>query len=1488
MSLLTRFVHNTSFRQQLLMTVSVGVLGVALMSSLVISWQGSRQIRETLVKQGERVADNLALQSKLALLYDSAENVAASANVTLAFPDVTGVEVLRANGQPLLVKRKSSAETGVPGPIGPLERDQAHLAGELADSWHFVAPVYTDAQDSPFDLKRKERELLGYVRVVQSKETLTRMMRDVFALNFAMSFLFALLFLLALRFFSDRLTRPLTSLSEAMGKAERGESGIRADMKGPKDIAHMAHAFNSMMTVLEEREAELRKARDDAVKFARLKAEFAATVSHEIRTPLNGVVGTLDMLMASNLPPRQRQFVEIAWESAQYLLDLINNILDFSRLEAGKLELKKSVFDLRTLVEEVIDLIAQQAHQKGLEVGYLIAPDVPQRVVGDQTAVRQVLVNLVGNAVKFTYSGEIALRVTLSGPQETDLRFEVADTGIGIAHDAKTAIFDSFTQVDTTTTRRYGGSGLGLAICKQLVTLMGGAIGVESEPDKGSKFHFTLPLEVRGDSRPAAPAVKGSPAMRGLAVLVVEESAIARHFLEQSLNSWGYQCRTSLSADEALLAIHTATAQGTPYRVVVMDAVFATAAGGQLLARLRADPLAKQSRIIVMNRYGAEAAPPSRQAEADAYLSKPLRLERVLECIAQAVGAEPTAVTPAVSATAVNVPDILVVEDNRTNQAIAEGMLAMLHCRPEIAADGNQALRAFKRRAWDLILMDCNMPDMDGYQVTAAIRALEAEAGSRTPIVAMTANTQPSDIEKCLAAGMDDHLSKPLTLGSVSIKLKRWLPQQVLRLPDADTTSGMIGAENARGPETLDATVMLKLREALGDAVGQAIRPFLEDMPSYLEEMEQAVAAGEPERLRRTVHTVKGAAGNLGATALAGVARDIEARAERGELAGVEEPLARLRAEYTLVRQELVRELKADIEQPHENVSEGALVLLVDDDRSTRAALRYALQRGGFRIEEAADGAQALALLDRIDPDVILMDALMPVMDGFTACAKLQEMPAGKNIPVLMITALEDNHSIERAFAAGASDYIPKPIHLAVVNQRVKRVVEATRAQRHVRHLAYNDTLTGLPNRALFNDHLNRFIKRASESGQALAVLFLDLDRFKFVNDTLGHEIGDRLLKSVARRLKHCVRANDCVARLGGDEFTVILDDLPNSGVAANAAQKICRALSTPFEIDSHDIFVSASIGISLFPADGGDVSTLVRHADTAMYRAKNNNSGYEFYEAGMEASVSEHLRMENALRRALERDELVTHFQPTADAKTGRITGAEALVRWRHPTRGLVMPGEFIPLAEETGLIGPIGEWVLRTTCQHAKKWLDAGIDDLRFAVNISGGQLRQGRFAEVVQSALADAKLSPRHLTLEITESVIMEHARETVAVLRQLKEIGVNLAIDDFGTGYSSLSYLKRFPVDTLKIDYSFTRDITQNADGASIVSGIIALAHSLRLKVVAEGVETEAQRAFLIREGCDYIQGYYLSEPKPADEFQRTVLAPHFPDAFTAHP
>jgi diguanylate cyclase (GGDEF)-like protein len=509
------------------------------------------------------------------------------------------------------------------------------------------------------------------------------------------------------------------------------------------------------------------------------------------------------------------------------------------------------------------------------------------------------------------------------------------------------------------------------------------------------------------------------------------------------------------------------------------------------------------------------------------------------------------------------------------------------------------------------------------------------------------------------------------------------------------------------------------------------------------------------------------------------------------------------------------------------------------------------------------------------------MDAVMPVMDGFTACARVQELPNGRAIPVLMITALEDNSSVERAFAAGACDYIPKPIHFAVLSQRVRRIIEANQAEKRIRHLAYNDLLTGLPNRALFMEQLGRRIELARVAGDAVAVLFLDLDRFKNVNDTLGHDVGDRLLVAVAQRLRRSVRNADCVARLGGDEFTVVLAEVVGPNAAVTAAQNICRALSTPFQIDGHDIFVTTSVGISMYPHDATDVGTLLKHADTAMYRAKRTSSGFQFFEASMEHSISEHVRMENDLRRALERNEIEVFYQPQARVDNGRIVGAEALVRWRHPTRGMVSPAEFIPLAEETGLINPLGEWVLRTACAQMQEWTNAGLPSMRIAVNLSVKQLLQKNFAAIVEQVLADTGLPPRLLELEITESTLMENAQHTLEALHRLRSLGVRLSIDDFGTGYSSLSYLKRFPVDIIKIDRSFVRDVPHDVDDAAIVTGIIALAHSLRLDVVAEGVETESQLRFLKEQSCDLLQGFYLSQAVPAEQFARDLIAKAHP-------
>ena len=376
--------------------------------------------------------------------------------------------------------------------------------------------------------------------------------------------------------------------------------------------------------------------------------------------------------------------------------------------------------------------------------------------------------------------------------------------------------------------------------------------------------------------------------------------------------------------------------------------------------------------------------------------------------------------------------------------------------------------------------------------------------------------------------------------------------------------------------------------------------------------------------------------------------------------------------------------------------------------------------------------------------------------------------------------------------------------------------------------------------------------------------------------------MGDRLLIAVAQRIRRSVRDADCVARLGGDEFTVVLAEVVGPNAAVTAAQNICRALSTPFQIDGHDIFVSTSVGISMYPHDATDVGTLLKHADTAMYRAKKTNSGFQFFEASMEHSISEHVRMENDLRRAIERNELEVFYQPQARLDTGEVVGAEALVRWRHPTRGMVSPAEFIPLAEETGLINIVGEWVLRTACMQAQRWYQSGLPPVRIAVNLSVKQLLRKNFTATVEEVLADTGLLPGMLELEITESTLMENAQDTLEALHRLRGLGVRLSIDDFGTGYSSLSYLKRFPVDIIKIDRSFVRDVPHDADDAAIVTGIIALAHSLRLDVVAEGVETESQLRFLRDQSCDLLQGYYLSQPVPAEQFERDLMMKKYPE------
>jgi diguanylate cyclase (GGDEF)-like protein len=438
------------------------------------------------------------------------------------------------------------------------------------------------------------------------------------------------------------------------------------------------------------------------------------------------------------------------------------------------------------------------------------------------------------------------------------------------------------------------------------------------------------------------------------------------------------------------------------------------------------------------------------------------------------------------------------------------------------------------------------------------------------------------------------------------------------------------------------------------------------------------------------------------------------------------------------------------------------------------------------------------------------------------------------------------------------------------------------RTEDRVNHIAFHDDLTSLPNRLMLNRTLDQAVSRHRRAGTQLAILFMDVDRFKVINDSLGHEVGDSLLRQVADRLREHSREGDMVARMGGDEFVVLIENHDNLQDLSTCARRLVEQLGAPYALGRRDYHVTLSIGISVFPSDGNDSQALLKAADVAMYRAKaSGRNNHLFYSPSMNVHTAERLELESDLRHALERGEFLLHYQPKVDIATGLITGIEALLRWEHPLRGLISPMDFIPIAEETGLIVPIGEWVLATACARNKVWQDQGLGKLSVAVNLSARQFADPMLLPKLTRIIHESGLDPSSLELEITESVVMSHGECAVAALEKLKSIGVLIAIDDFGTGYSSLAYLKRFPIDILKVDRSFIRDIPSDSGDMKITRAIIAMAHSLRLKVVAEGVETQDQLTFLRAQHCDSVQGYFLHRPLPEEEVTR-VLKLNRPD------
>lgn len=579
------------------------------------------------------------------------------------------------------------------------------------------------------------------------------------------------------------------------------------------------------------------------------------------------------------------------------------------------------------------------------------------------------------------------------------------------------------------------------------------------------------------------------------------------------------------------------------------------------------------------------------------------------------------------------------------------------------------------------------------------------------------------------------------------------------------------------------------------------------------------------------------------------------------------------------------------------SIAGGAMVVCVARDVTDRKQTGHALTKSAAEWTYAMNFMEDAVYLIDLDDKVVRVNEAFYKLTGLTPeqvigrdIASIMH-PGGEKAPCPICQARRARSDVYIAMEADdPANSTGRPIEVMVRVMRneaaepvgavvgVRDLSRQRQTEERLRHLAHHDILTGLPNRALFMDRLEHGLMRARRNSRLLAVLLLNLDRFKLVNDTLGHNAGDRVLQELSGRLRSCLRDGDTVGRFGGDEFGILIEDIAAMGDAAMVAHKIVDALSHPFVLNGRELYVTPSIGISVYPDDAEDSQTLLKNVTAGMYRAKEDGRNtFRFYSADMAAKASERLALESGLRHALERNEFILHYQPQIDLAHDRIIGVEALIRWQHPELGLVPPNDFISLLEETGLIVPVGEWVLRTACAQSRAWQEQGLAPVRMAVNLSARQFSDPGLITVLRRTLEATNLAADLLELEITESLLMRSTERTLKTLDELSALGTKLAIDDFGTGYSSLSYLKRFPVDSLKIDRSFIRDVVTDADDHAIVSAVIAMAHRLKLRVIAEGVETETQLELLRQHGCDAFQGYLFSRPVPAREmtelFQR---------------
>ncbi len=1651
--------RDISIRKKLMLGMSL-IAAVALFLSVVAMVLHERSsLKEQSGNDLVSLTNIVALNSTAPLAFVdqvAAEETLAALNVR---KDIVAAIIYDTSGEVFASYQNKSSQLSPPKIVEGFSGEY-----EKNNQIHVVRPIILD------------EEQIGSLLLIEDMQGLSERLSGLYSYMGIVVF-FTFLIVLALSSLIQRvLSKPIVDLAETMeAVSQHKDYSIRAKKQSKDEMGSLIDGFNGMLIEIEKHKSELdfyttdlekkiterteeitrtnhelettvedlEVAIEAAEASSKSKSEFLANMSHEIRTPMNGIIGMTDLLQRTELHEKQSQYVKTIKNSGQSLLSIINDILDFSKIEAGKLSLEKVEFDLPELMAETCDLFSNQAEQKKLELICDIPDTISTNYIGDPTRLKQVLINLLGNAFKFTETGEIVVSVSLDDKnkealsESSILNFSVSDTGTGIPEEKLHSIFESFNQADGSTTRQFGGTGLGLTISTQLIELFNGEISVESEVGKGSTFHFTVKL---GNAAPDAE--KTEIRFDRSRVLIVDDNVTNRRIFSHQLRNWNLRVDAAESGEQALEMLHKAHTENDQYQLALLDQVMPGMTGVDLAQAISRDSATKDLKLAMLS---SAMLPDSEITDKlfSCALHKPIQPAILKSCIQQLLSNDKITFEKKIKLkddqkiiTVFNAK-ILVAEDNPVNQIVVDEILTELGCEVEIADNGKLAFEAWKKDEYDIVFMDMQMPVMDGCAATGAIRNWEENSGSGKPqtIIALTANAMEGDRERFLAAGMDDYLSKPFEQDDMIKLLSRWLEaSEVTKVATENTEQN--NKSGTPDLKVLDRDILQKLQSRYtGEKAARfakLIKTYLESATTHLDKIEIAIKEDDAKSIHLHAHSMKSSCAHFGAMTLSGYFKQLEKFGKDNELSGAEELFKKIILESVDVESELYSLMDIStgqvetVEQASKEISVVKKwkpgqqhVLLVDDDNTAREVARDILEENDYFVTEAINGQEAVSKFQQGHPDIVLMDVEMPIMNGYDACSIIKADPIYGYVPVVMITGHEDKESVERCYASGAIDFESKAVNWTVLLPRLKFILRAAENvkklevsekrlnnaqelgdvghwdwnilteelylsdhlykifgwtpgsvklelksflrisdnsnRRHVykqimqavkkrtpfsfdhdiilsdgttrtihqegeasytpegkptilhsvvqdvterrkvemiiEHQAYHDSLTGLCNRKSFNDQLDLALDISQRQDFDVAVLFLDIDGFKRINDSLGHHVGDSLLKEISNLLVETVRESDrvsrifdnetsqeintTVARLGGDEFTILLTGVNDNKDVELVAQRICKAFAKPFKIidekNNYDLHVTASIGICLSSDKLTNSDDLQKNADNAMYHAKMaGKNTYRFYAESMDTKSSGRLDMETKLRSAIDNNELKLYYQPKVNVLTGDVIGMEALLRWVSPELGFVSPVDFIPLSEESGLIVPISDWVLETACRQNKAWQDAGFNPVSVAVNLSSVQFHQFNFLENVKNIIEVSGLSPEFLELELTEGILMNNTNEIVSILNTFREMGIKISIDDFGTGYSSLSYLKRFPLDYLKVDRSFVMDIGHDSDDEAITSAIIAMAHSLNLDVIAEGVENEQQLEFLQRQGCNEYQGFFFSRPVPAEE------------------